>query len=160
MTGVPVIYLNGRSRSVPGPGMRLLDWLRECEDQTDPKEGCGAGQCGGCTVLLDGQPVLPCCMLAARAIGRSIWTATGLAKAGTGRILRDKFAEHGAFQCGFCAPGVMAAGVAWLNSIEFHCASRHEASMALSGNLCRCTGYVQMIDALVDAAEFLGGVVR
>jgi aerobic carbon-monoxide dehydrogenase small subunit len=153
-----MICLNGRPTAVPNASMRLLDWIREYAGDFAPKEGCAAGHCGACTVLFDGQPALSCCMLAIVALGRDVRTASELVTTDIGRVLQDKFTEHGAFQCGFCAPGIVAAAVGWLRSRDNRSVSRMDAANALSGNLCRCTGYEQIIDALVDAAEFLGGI--
>jgi aerobic-type carbon monoxide dehydrogenase small subunit (CoxS/CutS family) len=155
MTGTRTIYLDGRPVPAGAGGMRLLDWLRDCAGRTAPKEGCAAGHCGACTVLIDGRPVLSCCTLVIAAAGRRVWTAEGLARTRIGGVLRQKLTEHGAIQCGFCAPGMLAAGVAWLADRDTHNPGRSGAAAALSGNLCRCTGYSQMLDALVDAADFL-----
>ncbi len=152
-----MIYLNGRPTAVPDPSVRLLDWLREHAGDHAPKEGCAAGHCGACTVLLDAQPALSCCMLATMALGRDVRTASELVTTDVGRVLQGKFAEHGAFQCGFCAPGMVAAAVGWLLSRDGGNVSRTDAASALSGNLCRCTGYGQIVDALIETAELLGG---
>jgi carbon-monoxide dehydrogenase small subunit len=94
-------------------------------------------------------------MLVIAAVGRRVWTAEGLTRIRIGRVLQRKLTEHGAIQCGFCAPGMIAAGVAWLRGRDAHAGSRSDAAAALSGNLCRCSGYSQILDALVDAAESL-----
>jgi carbon-monoxide dehydrogenase small subunit len=150
MTG-GVIYLNGVAVRAPHPGMRLLDWLRDDAGERGPKEGCAVGQCGACTVLIDGRPAVSCCMLVHTALGRRVWTASGLMTTGIGRIVREKFAEYGAIQCGFCAPGMTVAGVAWLAGTGTGAPCRAEVAEALSGNLCRCSGYAQLIDALLAA---------
>jgi carbon-monoxide dehydrogenase small subunit len=152
MTGT-VIYLNGVAVRATHPGMRLLDWLRDEAGETGPKEGCAAGHCGACTVLLDGRPAPSCCALVQTASGRQVFTSSGLVDTGIGRVLRGKFAEHRAVQCGFCAPGMTVAGVAWLSGRDASVAPhRAEVAAALDGNICRCSGYAQLIDALVDAA--------
>jgi carbon-monoxide dehydrogenase small subunit len=97
-------------------------------------------------------------MLAIMARGRDIRTASELVTTDIGRVLQEKFTEHGAFQCGFCAPGIFAAAVGWLGSRDNRSVSRMDAVSALSGNLCRCTGYGQIVDALIDAAEFFGAI--
>jgi aerobic carbon-monoxide dehydrogenase small subunit len=155
MTAARTIHLDGRAVPAGTAGMRLLDWLRDCAGRTSPKEGCAAGHCGACTVLIDGRPALSCCTLVIAAAGRPVWTAEGLARTPIGGVLLQKLAEHGAIQCGFCAPGMLAAGVAWLSDRDTHDADRPGAAAALSGNLCRCTGYSQLLDALVDAADSL-----
>ena len=158
MTDDTVIYLNGVAVSAAYPGVRLLDWLRDA-GETGAKEGCAAGQCGACTVLLDGRPTPSCCTLVHRARTREVWTSAGLVTTATGRALQKKFVEYGAVQCGFCAPGMLAAGIAWLTTRRAERPDgaappdRAEAAAALAGNVCRCTGYAQMIDALVDVAR-------
>jgi carbon-monoxide dehydrogenase small subunit len=135
--------------------MRLLDWIRDEAMNTAPKEGCGAGHCGACTVLLGAEPVLSCTVLAVTAIDGHIWTATGLSGTREGRVLSQSLQRHGAVQCGFCAPGMMAAGVAWLMRTSSGDASRESALAAISGNLCRCSGYGQLLDGLCEAAALL-----
>lgn len=152
MTDHSVIYLNGVATPAPHPGARLLDWLRNDNAETGPKESCGVGQCGGCTVLVDSRPAVSCCMLVHAALGRQVWTSSGLVTTDAGGALTEAFAEHGVFQCGFCAPGMTAAGVAWLTTRPAGEPDRADAATALAGNVCRCGGYAGLIDALLTAA--------
>ena len=132
------------------PYVTLLDALREDLDLTGPKEGCGTGDCGACTVHLDDQPVASCLMLAMQARGRSVRTIEGLARAGTLHPLQDAFVSHGVPQCGFCIPGVLMAAAAVLE--EHPHPTEEEIRYGIAGNLCRCTGYTKMIAAISEAA--------
>lgn len=150
------LRLNGELRefSVP-PGRRLLDLLREDAGLTGTKEGCGAGECGACTVLLDGLPVTSCLVLAASCEGGDVRTVEGLGNApGEVHRLQEALVEAGGVQCGFCTPGLVVTGAAILES---GVRSRAERGRLLSGNLCRCTGYVKVLDALEDAGEATDG---
>jgi aerobic-type carbon monoxide dehydrogenase small subunit (CoxS/CutS family) len=129
------------------PHERLLDVLRDRFGLTGTKEACGRGECGACTVLVDGVPVLSCITLAARVTGE-VATVEGLAEEAS--TLRAAFAECGAFQCGFCTPGQIVRGTALLR--DGLPADDHELRREMSGNVCRCTGYAGIIDAL-RAAE-------
>ncbi len=153
MTRITVhLTLNGEERTfeVP-PGRRLLDLLREDAGLTGTKEGCGAGECGACTVLLDGRPVTSCLVLAAACDGREVVTVEGL---GAGPHVPHPFqralVEHGGVQCGFCTPGVAVTGAALLAQ---GFTSPEEVRRRLAGNLCRCTGYHKIFSALQAAAE-------
>jgi len=130
------------------PGARLLDVLREQVGITGTKEACGRGECGACTVLIDGRPTLSCITLARRVRG-SVETVEGLAD--EAMPLRSAFARRAAFQCGFCTPGQIVRGVALLRRglPESDSEPRH----AMSGNICRCTGYEGIMCALRDAAD-------
>ena len=132
------------------PYVTLLDALREDLGLTGPKEGCGTGDCGACTVHLDGQPVASCLMLALQARRRSVRTIEGLARAGTLHPLQDAFVRHGVPQCGFCIPGVLMAAAAVL--AETKQPTEEEIRYGIAGNLCRCTGYTKMIAAITEAA--------
>jgi carbon-monoxide dehydrogenase small subunit len=132
------------------PYVTLLDALREDLGLTGPKEGCGTGDCGACTVHLDGQPVASCLMLALQARGRAVRTIEGLARAGTLHPLQDAFVRHGVPQCGFCIPGVLMAASAVL--AETPRPTEEEIRYGIAGNLCRCTGYTKMIAAIREAA--------
>jgi carbon-monoxide dehydrogenase small subunit len=132
------------------PYVTLLDALREDLGLTGPKEGCGTGDCGACTVHLDGQPVASCLMLAMQARGRSVRTIEGLARAGTLHPLQDAFVRHGVPQCGFCIPGVLMAAAAVL--AETTRPTEEEIRYGIAGNLCRCTGYTKMIAAITEVA--------
>ena len=142
------LTLNGQRRSfeVP-PGRRLLDLLREDAGLIGTKEGCGAGECGACTVLLDGSPVTSCLVLAASADGHQVVTVEGLAPAGCLHPFQEALVKHGGVQCGFCTPGIAVTGAAILARRE---ADPSEQARLLSGNLCRCTGYTKVMEALQD----------
>jgi aerobic carbon-monoxide dehydrogenase small subunit len=131
------------------PYHTLLDALREDLGLTGPKEGCGTGDCGACTVHLDGQPVASCLVLAMQARGRSVRTIEGLAK-GALHPLQDAFVRHGVPQCGFCIPGVLMAAAALLETNRRP--SEDEIRYGIAGNLCRCTGYTKMVAAIKEAA--------
>jgi carbon-monoxide dehydrogenase small subunit len=132
------------------PWDTLLDALRERLGLTGPKEGCGTGDCGACTVHLDGKPVASCLMLAVQARGRSVRTIEGLAAGSVLHPLQDAFVRHGVPQCGFCIPGVLMAAAALL--AENPRPSPEEIRYGIAGNLCRCTGYTRMITAISEAA--------
>ena len=131
------------------PYQTLLDALREDLGLTGPKEGCGTGDCGACTVHLDGQPVASCLVLAVQARDRSVRTIEGLGSA-TLHPLQDAFVRHGVPQCGFCIPGVLMAAAALLNDNPRPTES--EIRYGIAGNLCRCTGYTKMVTAITEAA--------
>ena len=135
------------------PYVTLLDALREDLDLTGPKEGCGTGDCGACTVHLDGQPVASCLMLAMQARGREVRTIEGLAATGVLHPLQDAFVRLGVPQCGFCIPGVLMAAAALL--AENPRPSEEEIRYGIAGNLCRCTGYTKMLSAITEAAGVL-----
>jgi len=132
------------------PYVTLLDALREDLGLTGPKEGCGTGDCGACTVHVDGQPVASCLMLAMQARGRSVRTIEGLARNGTLHPLQEAFVRHGVPQCGFCIPGVLMAAAAVLD--EHPHPTEEEIRYGIAGNLCRCTGYTKMVAAISEAA--------
>jgi aerobic-type carbon monoxide dehydrogenase small subunit (CoxS/CutS family) len=129
----------------------LLEVLRENFGLTGTKKGCNEGECGTCTVLLDGKPVASCLVLAVEAQGKSIETVEGLEQAGELHRLQQAFIEHGAFQCGFCTPGVLMAAKGLLNKNQKP--SEEEVRRAIAGNLCRCTGYNKYVEAVLDVAE-------
>ena len=131
------------------PYQTLLDALREDLGLTGPKEGCGTGDCGACTVHLDGQPVASCLVLAMQARGRSVRTIEGLGGA-TLHPLQDAFVRHGVPQCGFCIPGVLMSAAALLSDNARPTES--EIRYGIAGNLCRCTGYTKMVAAITEAA--------
>jgi aerobic carbon-monoxide dehydrogenase small subunit len=135
------------------PYITLLDALREDLNLTGPKEGCGTGDCGACTVHLDGQPVASCLMLAMQARGRQVRTIEGLGGADALHPLQDAFVRLGVPQCGFCIPGVLMAAAAVL--AENPKASEEEIRYGIAGNLCRCTGYTKMLTAITEAAGAL-----
>ena len=131
----------------------LLEVLRENFGLTGTKRGCNEGECGTCTVLLDGKPVASCLVLAVEAQGKSIETVERLAQNGELHPLQQAFMEHGAFQCGFCTPGVLMVAKGLLN--ENPKPSEEEVRRAIVGNLCRCTGYNKYVEAILDAATKL-----
>ncbi len=132
------------------PYVTLLDALREDLNLTGPKEGCGTGDCGACTVHLDGQPVASCLMLAMQARGREVRTIEGLGTNGALHPLQEAFVRLGVPQCGFCIPGVLMAAAAVL--AENPRPSEEEIRYGIAGNLCRCTGYTKMLAAITEVA--------
>jgi carbon-monoxide dehydrogenase small subunit len=128
----------------------LLEVLREDLQLTGTKHGCELGECGACAVLVDGQPVLSCLMLAIESTGRTITTVEGLVEDGRLHPLQDCFADLGAAQCGYCTPGILITAKALLDQDPHP--SRERICEALSGNLCRCTGYLQIVEAVEAAA--------
>jgi carbon-monoxide dehydrogenase small subunit len=135
------------------PDTTLLDALREEMGLTGSKEGCGSGDCGACTVVLDGQMVCSCLVLAPEAEGRQIGTIEGVAEGSQLHPIQRKFLEHGALQCGFCTPGFIIASKALLDRNPNP--SETEVRYWLAGNLCRCTGYDKIVRAVMDAAAEL-----
>ena len=144
--------VNGAPVEVEATGMRrLLDVLREDLSLTGTKEGCGEGECGACSVLLNGQVVDACLVPVSQAQGASVKTVEGLAPEGTLGTLQQAFLETGGAQCGICTPGMLMAGEAFLESGAS--ATDENIREAIAGNLCRCTGYTKIIDAIALAAE-------
>jgi xanthine dehydrogenase YagT iron-sulfur-binding subunit len=138
------------------PRTTLLDALREHLHLTGSKKGCGLGQCGACTVLMDGKRVKACLSLAALVEGREITTIEGLAQGDQLHPLQAAFIERDAFQCGYCTSGQIMAGVACIN--EGHAGSSQEIRDWMSGNLCRCGAYDNIVTAIQDAARATGSV--
>jgi carbon-monoxide dehydrogenase small subunit len=132
------------------PYKTLLDALREDLSLTGPKEGCGTGDCGACTIHVDGKPVASCLMLAMQARGRSVRTIEGLGQMGVLTALQDAFVQKGVPQCGFCIPGVLMAASALL--AENPHPTEEEIRYGIAGNLCRCTGYTTMVAAIAETA--------
>ncbi|MEA2104964.1 MAG: (2Fe-2S)-binding protein [Candidatus Cloacimonadota bacterium] len=147
--------LNGKKvKKSVSPNKRLLDVIREDFGLTGTKEGCGVGECGACTVIVDGKAICSCMMLAGQVQGKEVITIEGVEKNGELSSLQKNFIKHGAIQCGFCTPGMIMSATALLqkktNPTEI------EIKTAISGNLCRCTGYKQIIQAIdVTAKENL-----
>jgi aerobic-type carbon monoxide dehydrogenase small subunit (CoxS/CutS family) len=144
--------VNGERREVAfAPHKTLLELLREDLALTGTKHGCELGECGTCTVLVDGVPILSCLALAQSHVEQSIETVEGMATAATLHPLQDAFAELGAAQCGYCTPGFLLTAKALL--AETPDPSREEIKTALGGNLCRCTGYLKIFEAVELAAR-------
>jgi len=142
--------LNGRATAVEThAAKRLLDVLREECGLTGTKEGCGEGECGACTVLVDGRPVMSCLVPACQVLGRRITTIEGLAEDGALHPMQAAFAKEGGTQCGICTPGMILAAVAWARDRG----SAADAGEALAGNLCRCTGYTRIFAAVATALD-------
>ena len=151
------LNVNGKTRSatVP-PETTLLRLLRDQFDLTGAKLGCDVGDCGACTVIVDGKPVNSCLMLVGQVDGREVLTIEGLANADREHPLQKLFELFGSLQCGFCGPGVIMSAKALLD--ENSNPSTDEIRDALGGNLCRCTGYTKMIDAIKGAGCIMRGV--
>jgi carbon-monoxide dehydrogenase small subunit len=144
--------VNGRTyEALIEPRMLLIDVLRDKLGLMGTKYACGTGDCGACTVLIDGKPVLSCLTLAVTVKDRNILTIEGLAEGHTLHPIQQAFIDNGAVQCGFCTPGMILNAKFLLD--ENPDPSAEEIKIALAGNLCRCTGYVKIIDAVLDAAE-------
>ena len=137
------------------PMARLLDVLREELGLTGTKEGCGEGECGACSVLLDGELVNSCLVPVAQVAGAQVTTIEGLAKNGELHPVQRAFVEHGGAQCGICTPGMVMAAVALL--AEHPRPSEEQIRTGLAGNLCRCTGYIKIFDAVAAASGSSGG---
>lgn len=133
------------------PHARLVDVLRKQLKLTGAKEGCGIGECGACTVLLDGDTVNSCLTLAASCEGRNIETIEGVADGDTLHPVQQAFVDHNAMQCGFCIPGLVLSAKNILD--KYPEADRARITEAISGNLCRCTGYKQVVEAIEDAKD-------
>jgi aerobic-type carbon monoxide dehydrogenase small subunit (CoxS/CutS family) len=147
------VRVNGRPVAVPEPSRRLLDFLREDLDLTGAKEGCGMGECGACSVLVDGDPVCSCLVLCGQVANAEVVTAEGLAERGLHPV-QQAFVDAHASQCGFCTPGMIVAAAALLARDQDP--GEDGVKIALAGNLCRCTGYSSIFKAL--AATRGGGL--
>ena len=144
--------VNGREYRVEAdPSMRLLDLIRDVLCLTGTKEGCSEGECGACTVILDGEAVTSCLLLAGQAEGRELVTIEGVRTDKELSRLQKAFIEYGAVQCGFCTPGMIMSAKALLDRNPHP--TEDEIRTALSGNLCRCTGYKKIVEAVQAAAE-------
>ncbi len=148
---IATFLVNGREYDIiVEPHMLLIDVLRDALGLTGTKYACGAGDCGACTVLIDGRPSFSCLTLAVTARGKSILTIEGVAEGNELDPIQQAFVDRGAVQCGFCTPGMILSAKALLD--ENPEPTRDEIKTALAGNLCRCTGYVKIIDAVEAAA--------
>jgi carbon-monoxide dehydrogenase small subunit len=147
------LSVNGETRRAEAPlGATLLEVLRDYLDLTGAKEGCGEGDCGACSVLLDGRPVNSCLVLAVEAAGRTVTTVEGLAgRDGRLSTLQRAMIEAGGIQCGFCTPGILVAAAALLASTPRP--TEAEVRRAIAGNLCRCTGYQAIVAAVLAASQ-------
>ena len=151
--------LNGRWLEVETPpDRRVVDLLREDLGLGGTKECCGSGECGACTILVDGESRLSCLMLAAQLEGRVILTIEGVAANEEFHVVQQAFVDHGAVQCGFCTPGMILATLDLLRRIPDP--TREDVRRELSGNLCRCTGYQKIVDAVMAAARIVNGGTR
>jgi carbon-monoxide dehydrogenase small subunit len=150
------LSVNGEETPVSfAPYKTLLEVLREDLNLTGTKHGCELGECGACTVLVDGEPQLSCLVLGVECDGRRIDTIEGLAKGTELHPLQAAFADHGGSQCGYCSPGMLMTAKAFLDANPD--ASRDQIKEAISGNLCRCTGYQQIVDSIESAAAEMRG---
>lgn len=153
MAKIPVsFHVNGEPQEIlVQPWQTLMSALRDDLGLTGTKEGCGNGNCGACTVLVNGRTVNSCCMLAAEAQDLELVTVEGLAHEGKLDPLQEAFINHGALQCGFCTPGLLISSRALLN--QNPSPTEHEIRLAIAGNLCRCTGYDKVVRAIQAAAQ-------
>ena len=148
--------MNGQAHDVELPARRLLaDFIRDDLFLTGTKRGCETGVCGACSILVDGEVVKSCLSLAVQANGREITTVEGLSPGNVLHPVQEAFIAHGGFQCGYCTPGFLMAAIAILNDTPNP--TEAEVRAGLSGNLCRCTGYVGIVEAILAAAEKLRG---
>jgi carbon-monoxide dehydrogenase small subunit len=150
VSGAITLQVNGQSVSAPNGAQRLLDFLREELDLTGAKEGCGMGECGACTVLVEGEPVCSCLVLVGQVAGAEVVTSEGLAARGLHPV-QEAFVQAHASQCGFCTPGMIVAAAALLARDPRP--DEEAITLALAGNLCRCTGYASIFSALARARE-------
>ena len=151
------LTVNGQSvDAAVEPNRTLLQFLREDLGLTGTKHGCGLGDCGACTVILDGQAVNSCLVLAIHANGREVLTIEGLAENGKLHPIQQVFVDKGSIQCGFCTPGMILSAKALLDANPKP--TEQEIRMAISGNLCRCTGYQKIVEAIGEAAKIIQGM--
>jgi len=151
------LTVNGRLvEAAVEPNRTLLQFLREDLELTGSKHGCGLGDCGACTVILDGKPVNSCLVLAVQANGREVLTIEGLAENGKLHPIQQAFVDKGAIQCGFCTPGMILSAKALLDANPRP--TEQEIRLAISGNLCRCTGYQKIVEAIGEAAKTIQGM--
>ncbi len=152
------LTVNGKEHQLLiSPNKTLAQVLREDLGLTGTKQGCQVGDCGSCTVLLDGAPVNSCLVLGLQAEGREVLTIEGIAKGNRLHPLQESFVQAGAIQCGFCSPGMILSAKALL--VKNQSPSEAEIRQGLSGNLCRCTGYQKIVEAVMDASHKMNGEV-
>ena len=150
------IKVNGEAQSVEVPARRMLsDFLRDDLHLTGTKRGCETGTCGACSVLVDGEVVKSCLMLAVQVNGRSVTTVEGLSSGDTLHPLQESFMQCGGLQCGYCTPGMLMTACAMLAHNPRP--TQEEVRHGLSGNLCRCTGYTQIVESILSASEKMHG---
>ncbi len=150
---IKFILNNSETTVFVKPNMRLVDVLRDELHLTGTKEGCAVGECGACTVILDGRAVTSCLVLAGQVHGHNVVTIEGVGADGQLDPIQEAILKHHAVQCGFCTPGFIMSAKALLDqNIN---ATKEEIRQAISGNLCRCTGYEQLVEAIYDAAAEL-----
>jgi aerobic carbon-monoxide dehydrogenase small subunit len=146
--------LNGKDMKIDlPPERRVVDFLREDLGLTGTKEGCGAGECGACTIMVNKEPVLSCLMLCIQLEGKNILTIEGLEDDKKGKIIQEAFIKYGAVQCGFCTPGMVLSAMDILENNP--APSGEEIKIGISGNLCRCTGYQKIVDAIENAGRLI-----
>ena len=151
MSKTITLTINGERRELAVQGYRtLLDTLRNEAGLTGTKKGCDVGDCGACTVILDGKPVCSCLVLAVEADGAAVQTIEGLGRNGNLHPLQESFVRYGGAQCGFCTPGMIMMAKALLDANP--APSEEEIRFAIAGNICRCTGYTKIIEAIQAAA--------
>ena len=151
------LTVNGQSvDAAVEPNRTLLQFLREDLGLTGTKHGCGLGDCGACTVILDGEAVNSCLVLAIHVNGREVLTIEGLAEDGKLHPIQQAFVDKGSIQCGFCTPGMILSAKALLDANPKP--TEQEIRMAISGNLCRCTGYQKIVEAIGEAAKIIQGM--
>jgi carbon-monoxide dehydrogenase small subunit len=151
-----VLEVNGRRHSIEfEPEDLLVDVLRDRLGLIGTKKGCGTGDCGACTVIMDGRAVNSCMVLAAHAAGKTITTIEGLAAEGQLHRLQRLFVERGAVQCGYCTPGMIMMAKALLD--ENPHPTEEDVRIGMAGNLCRCTGYTKIVEAILAAADEMNG---
>lgn len=153
------LRINGEDYDVAiSPTAFLIDVIRETVGLTGTKKGCGIGDCGACTVLIDGRPALSCITLALSCTGKEITTIEGLSRGSELHPVQKAFIDKGAVQCGFCTPGMILSATALLQ--ENPRPSQDEIKTAMAGNLCRCTGYTKIMEAVEHASKLLAGEER
>ncbi len=146
------LTLNGEKREGKAlAAQTAVSFLRDVMGMKSVKEGCGIGECGACTIIVDGRAVNSCLMPAAQLQGKTVETTEGLEKNGRPHPLQEAFVKHNAIQCGYCSPGFLMNSKALLDANPSP--ARAEVEKALAGNICRCTGYQQIVDAVMDASE-------